>query len=626
MPHVSFSARRFGLATVIVITAISFVPQVAIATPITLGQIDTFQDGTTQNWTNGGAADPINVSTGGPAGSGDRFLEIQSGSFGGGSRLISFNNNQWLGNYIAAGVNKITLDLKDLSTQPLSIRVALRSTAGNSGTPGYVSTTPVSLTNDGLWHHVSFLIDGADLTAINGPAPLASFLTSVGDFRLLSSSSPSLVGDSLSGQFGVDNIQAVAVPDPSSAMALSLGAAGLVRIRAAGAGAIQNLLLDRSRRSDAAVETQPAVTLEIIELASPLQIAEAAPTEVMSHGQMLGGQRLLRAPQMIQRNPRIDVVRRVLHDVVDQAVDSTGEIGVRRAQHLSGVEGPLVEILKPGDRGMRVLEIGDEANQPQGDQAGDHLRRHDQQRRVDRRAQSPRDGQRGPGLPNDTDEHEQIVERPGEARFSPPRFRLHDENLANENLIEIIEPERRPPAIEPHEAPPPGRQAPILLERERRPDMIALLEIRPAVMHMIVGMDPTGVGVPSGQECQAGQDRVERVKWREGIVGRVVGDHEQQRCRQTRQRGQDRPQPPGSGNRRHPSGQIDRRRGNQQGQRGKQAAAARCAGHRGPDLARIRQWLDLGHERSGILEKEEIGKSAARLPSLDCRPIACPLS
>src|SRR5437764_7461399 len=36
----------------------------------------------------------------------DNFLQISSGSFGGASRFITFNDTQWTGNYTAAGVTQ----------------------------------------------------------------------------------------------------------------------------------------------------------------------------------------------------------------------------------------------------------------------------------------------------------------------------------------------------------------------------------------------------------------------------------------------------------------------------------------------------------------------------------------
>src|SRR5712671_1482364 len=82
---------------------------------IVLNQIDTFQDGTLANWTNGaGAADPINIATGGPTGAGDHYLQVTSngGNFAG-SKLTVFNTVQWSGNYTAAGVTFVEMDFKN---------------------------------------------------------------------------------------------------------------------------------------------------------------------------------------------------------------------------------------------------------------------------------------------------------------------------------------------------------------------------------------------------------------------------------------------------------------------------------------------------------------------------------
>jgi hypothetical protein len=74
-----------------------------LASPVTLGQIDTFEDGTTQNWLVGllGAphpAPPVNVPTGGPAGVDDNYLLLSAiGGVGAGNRLTAINVSQWGG-------------------------------------------------------------------------------------------------------------------------------------------------------------------------------------------------------------------------------------------------------------------------------------------------------------------------------------------------------------------------------------------------------------------------------------------------------------------------------------------------------------------------------------------------
>ena len=184
---------------------------------INAGQVDNFQDGSLANWTSGGGgAGQVNVATGGPSGANDRFIQIASGATPLAPRLLMFNDTQWIGNYLAAGVTQVAIDLLNSGAAALPIRIAIREGTGGSTTPGYSSTNPFNLPSDGAWHHAVFLLDAADLTAVNSPQPLATDLASVKDFRVLSAAAPSTIGDMLTAQIGIDNI--TAVPEPASAL------------------------------------------------------------------------------------------------------------------------------------------------------------------------------------------------------------------------------------------------------------------------------------------------------------------------------------------------------------------------------------------------------------------------
>jgi hypothetical protein len=186
-----------------------------LAFGIAPGQIDNFQNGSTNGWTDGhGGTNVANVATGGPAGAGDKYLQVSSGSFDSVSRLITFNQSQWLGNYVAAKVVGLKMDLKNFGTSAVPIRIAIREGPSGPSTPGYASTTAFNLPVDGQWHKaVFFSLTAGTLTPINGPQPLATDLTSVKDFRLLSSSSPSILGDVINARIGVDNISPILLGD-----------------------------------------------------------------------------------------------------------------------------------------------------------------------------------------------------------------------------------------------------------------------------------------------------------------------------------------------------------------------------------------------------------------------------
>src|SRR5262249_55660394 len=150
---------------------------------------DTFQDGTTMNWGGGPPPDgPVNVPNGGPGGAGDAFMDVMSTGTGGpGSRLTAWNRDQWSGNYLAAGVTVIEVDLKNFGTDPLLMRVALKQTPGLFA-PGFASTDPFVLPPDNAWHHAVFQLDDAHLTRLNSTTlTLDQLLSNVGEFRLLHS-------------------------------------------------------------------------------------------------------------------------------------------------------------------------------------------------------------------------------------------------------------------------------------------------------------------------------------------------------------------------------------------------------------------------------------------------------
>ena len=180
---------------------------------VTVGFLSDFEDNTIQSWTNGSSGpDPLNINTGGPLGVNDNFLQITADGSGSVGKLTSFStSSNWLGNYISAGVTAIEMDLKNFGTTALSIRIAFKT-----GSSGYSTTTGFALAADNSWHHASFAVSAAAMTGISGPGTFNTFMTNPGQMRILHSASPSLNGDTLVSQLGVDNIRAV----PESGMAL----------------------------------------------------------------------------------------------------------------------------------------------------------------------------------------------------------------------------------------------------------------------------------------------------------------------------------------------------------------------------------------------------------------------
>ena len=181
------------------------------ALAISAEQIDTFEDGTTMNWREGGSPnEPTNVSTGGPNGAGDAFLrDLSSGNFGAGGRMVMLNTTQWAGNYTASGISRITADMANFGSTTLHMRIAVRR-GSTQGVPAYASTSAIVLPADGIWRSLTFDLTSSTMTNVAGANTLATVLANVLELRILSAAAgPNDMGDVIAGTLGVDNIRAV---------------------------------------------------------------------------------------------------------------------------------------------------------------------------------------------------------------------------------------------------------------------------------------------------------------------------------------------------------------------------------------------------------------------------------
>jgi hypothetical protein len=189
-----------------------------IAGTISAGQLDDFNDGTTESWTN--AAFTFSNVDGGQGGAGDRYLEvIGTGGDGPGSRIAVHNNEQWSGDYVSAGVTAIQFDLANFSATALEMRILILA-----GSDLFAATTAAVLPADGQWQTVTFGLNEIELTQVGGVGDLSKALSQVD--RLLirhDPGAPSGVpgGTPIVGTLGIDNV--LAIPEPGSGLLL-LGA------------------------------------------------------------------------------------------------------------------------------------------------------------------------------------------------------------------------------------------------------------------------------------------------------------------------------------------------------------------------------------------------------------------
>lgn len=170
---------------------------------VTLYQTDDFQGGTTDGWRSGASNPnpPLWVGDGGPLGPGDGFLRIEgNGTDMRGGNLVAFNTDQWAGDYVQAGVRVLRVDLKNLGSTPLWVRLLLEGPGG-----GFYSTEAVSLPVGGAWRTARFTIEPEALT---GGSDAETTLTQVDKLRIMHA--PTVDGaEPIDGALGVDNVEAL---------------------------------------------------------------------------------------------------------------------------------------------------------------------------------------------------------------------------------------------------------------------------------------------------------------------------------------------------------------------------------------------------------------------------------
>lgn len=213
---------------------------------VTLGQVDDFEDGTTQGWavafgSGGGAhpAPPQNVASGGPGGADDNYLLLTAlGGGGAGSRLTAANGLQWGGDYLAAGVDGVEMWVSNLGSTDLFLRLLLEDPSAGPPENVAFSADPIVVVAGSGWQKITYSLAEADLVAtvgtVGGALAGATFL------RLFHGVYDGFPGESTLAHLGIDDIRAVAggaaVPEPSTwalmIAGFGLAGAGLRRCRA----------------------------------------------------------------------------------------------------------------------------------------------------------------------------------------------------------------------------------------------------------------------------------------------------------------------------------------------------------------------------------------------------------
>lgn len=233
--------KVLGSSAALICAACLLAPSHAGAIPITP---DTFEDETTMGWHVPGPSPvpPVTITTGGPTGLGDAYLQLTAiGVPGPGGRLAVLNESQWSGDYLAAGITSITMDVNNFGPDELALRLLFENFGPLPGPPTDLALTLASVlvpANSG-WISVVFDLSPANLSALLGT--VSGALGDVDTLRIFHNPDPTFPGPNVgiplvTAQLGVDNINAVtAIPEPGTMILLSTGVAALVVRRRRGA-------------------------------------------------------------------------------------------------------------------------------------------------------------------------------------------------------------------------------------------------------------------------------------------------------------------------------------------------------------------------------------------------------
>jgi hypothetical protein len=175
------------------------------------GHVDDFQNLTTSGWMEGAVSPnpPMVISSGGPAGDDDAYLRnISSGTMGAaGGKWVMFNqSSNWLGNYISAGVVRITMDVRNSGATSVHLRIAFN---GNGG--AIASDTSFTLLAGSAWQSLEFDVDPMAFVPLGVGGDATSTLSSVNEFRILSNTQATNVGAEIAATIDIDNIRATGI-------------------------------------------------------------------------------------------------------------------------------------------------------------------------------------------------------------------------------------------------------------------------------------------------------------------------------------------------------------------------------------------------------------------------------
>lgn len=188
------------------------------------GLVSDFESGTTEGW--GGGASPTNIATGGPLGADDNYLQI--GLVGGSVNLATHNTS--VAGAIDPTIGSIQVDLfRPTGLTDLEVRLVLYGPG--TGTR-WASSVAAQVQSDGAWSTHTFSLLESDLTLVQGSGSYSDLLANLDRIMFRHDpGAPDLQNPSAEGTLGIDNVIALAIPEPMSGVLMLCGLTGIVSRR-----------------------------------------------------------------------------------------------------------------------------------------------------------------------------------------------------------------------------------------------------------------------------------------------------------------------------------------------------------------------------------------------------------
>ena len=140
--------------------------------------------------------------------------------------MTAFNFfGQWAGDYTAAGITTIRMDVNNLGSTDLNLRLLFGAVGGGGATTDLALTSSAILVEGGSgWQTISFGVEASDLVS-GGLGTIADALAGAAFLRIFDNAAPAFPGPEVVANLGVDNISAV--PVPPAIVYLASGIVGL---------------------------------------------------------------------------------------------------------------------------------------------------------------------------------------------------------------------------------------------------------------------------------------------------------------------------------------------------------------------------------------------------------------